>query len=397
MTITAVRKCPICEGSDSEILHTQKFVLPDGHPLSDGYNVVCCTRCGFVYADTTAAQEDYDRFYAQFSKYEDQQTASGTGETPCDAKRLRDTARQVANLLPSSDARILDMGCANGGLLKSLRELGFKNLCGIDPSPACVANVRRLGLEAHVGSLLSPPSGIGQFDCVILSHVLEHVQDLKRATQAMHALTKPRGCIYAEVPDAARYADYVFAPFQDFNTEHINHFSNTSLSNLMLSAGFSLKWQGEKVIESSPKCPYPSLWGVWLKTGQPSLNFTLTRDKNLAANIRTYIEKSQTIMNGIEIRLREELAQTPQVIVWGAGQLTMKLLVETSLASAPIAAFVDGNPINQGKKLRGILILSPEQMRNLPYPIIVATILQQQEIAHEIYRMGLSNRVILLG
>ena len=184
----SIRKCPICEGLKAEVLHTQSFVLPEGHPQSDGYDVVCCVRCGFVFADTAATEEDYDRYYAQFSKYEDSKTSTGAGDTPWDARRLTDTARQIAGFLPDRRWRILDIGCANGGLLKCLRELGFENLYGIDPSPVCVANTRILGFEAYTGSLSQLPDNLEQFNCVVLSHVLEHVPKLKQAVQSIYAL-----------------------------------------------------------------------------------------------------------------------------------------------------------------------------------------------------------------
>lgn len=398
MTGFSVRNCPICKDAEVEILHRQKFALPEGHPLADGYDVVCCVRCGFVYADTTATQEDYERFYAEFSKYEDKQFTTGTGETPWDAKRLQDTARQIAVLVANKKARILDMGCANGGLLKSLSQLGFQNLYGIDPSPVCVENVKRLGLEARVGSLFNLPAEIGQFDCVILSHILEHVQDLKSATQSISRLTKSEGGgIYVEVPNAARYTDYTFAPFQDFNTEHINHFSIATLSNLLGPVGYSLREQGMKLIESSPNMPYPALYSVWDKTEQASSNFRPVKDDKLVGSIQAYIAKSQAIMDGIDTRLRQALAQLTKVIIWGTGQLAMKLLVETCLANATIAAFVDSNPINQGKKLLGVPILSPERLSTFPYPIIVTTILHQEDVVQQIYSMRLSNDVVLLN
>ncbi|MCZ8055909.1 MAG: hypothetical protein O9329_14395 [Microcystis sp. LE19-12.2C] len=54
----SLRNCPICQEENGEILHTQNFVLPEGHPLSNGYDILCCDRCGFVYADTTVSQKD---------------------------------------------------------------------------------------------------------------------------------------------------------------------------------------------------------------------------------------------------------------------------------------------------------------------------------------------------
>jgi 2-polyprenyl-3-methyl-5-hydroxy-6-metoxy-1,4-benzoquinol methylase len=221
-----LRHCPICGEEKGEILHTQNFVLPDGHPLAEGYDVVCCDRCGFVYADTTVSQKDYDIFYAKLSKYEDNKTSTGGADSPYDAQRLRKTAECIAEFLPDKNLRILDIGCANGGLLGYLKELGYPNLCGIDPSSACVENIQRnYGIEASIGSLFQLPQNIGKFDVIILSHVLEHIQDIQSAIRSIEQLLNLEGYVYIEVPNASEYIHHLYAPLQDFNTEHINHFS----------------------------------------------------------------------------------------------------------------------------------------------------------------------------
>lgn len=129
----STRGCPVCSAAACEVLHYQRFILPEGHPLAAGYDVVCCEQCGFVYADTTASQQDYDAFYARLSKYEDSKTSTGGGSSPEDAQRLQETAACLAEALPDRNARLLDIGCANGGLLGALRKLGYTNLVGMDP------------------------------------------------------------------------------------------------------------------------------------------------------------------------------------------------------------------------------------------------------------------------
>ncbi len=124
--------------------------------MAAGYDVAVCAACGFVYADTDATQADYDRFYAEHSKYEDAKTGTGGVDNPLDWKRQQETARQIADVLGDAKLSVLDVGCANGGLLKALKDLGYENLCGIDPSPACVENTRRIGVEARRGSLFQP-------------------------------------------------------------------------------------------------------------------------------------------------------------------------------------------------------------------------------------------------
>jgi SAM-dependent methyltransferase len=401
MNKRAIRACPICENVEAELLHTQKFVLPYGHPLSEGYDVVCCCECGFVYADTPVTQDEYDFFYAKYSKYEDNKTATGAGETPWDRKRFDETASFISSFLPDRKAGILDIGCANGGLLKAFKELGYKKLFGVDPSPVCVENVRRSGIDGQVGSL-SDPLNFGLYDCILMSHVLEHVNSLKGVLSSIYlsiraATDKRKKYVYIEVPNASKYNDYVFAPFQDFNTEHINHFSKRCLENLMSLSGFTVMSKGEKEIESSPGMPYPTIYSVSVINDQPPNHFRLAKDVELVSNIMDYINRSKIILANIEDKIQQILVKSNRLIVWGTGQLVMKLLAETSLAKADIVAFVDNNPINQGKILNGTQIITPEQIGNLPHPILVTTILHQKEISKQICDLGLKNQLILLG
>jgi 2-polyprenyl-3-methyl-5-hydroxy-6-metoxy-1,4-benzoquinol methylase len=390
---TAFRKCSICDHDRVEVLHFQRFFLPAGHPLSDGYDVVCCERCGFVYADTNVSQSAYDRFYAEYSKYEDSKTGTGGIENPFDWQRQQETGAQIANFLRNPQIRILDVGCANGGLLKALQDLGYQNLCGIDPSPACVENTQRLGIEAHIGSLFKPFNERA-FDCVILSHTLEHVQDLQGALGWIEKRLRPNGIVYIEVPDANRYHDFLYAPLQDFNTEHINHFSLMSLENLMARYSFTYVAGGPKILKAGPLISYPAIYGFWTKQG--GARATLRKDETLCDSIRQYIQRSKALLKDIDLRLSRILMNSQEVIVWGTGQLTMKLLIETSLARANIVAFVDNNPINHGKFLRGAPIMAPNQLDGMNAPIVIATLLHHDSILEQIRQMKLANEIIVL-
>ena len=112
--------------------------------------------------------------------------------------------------------------------------------------------------------------------------------------------------------------------------------------------------------------------------------------------IEKYIRLSNEMMKSIDARLQETLLRSPTIIVWGTGQLTMKLLVETSLASANILVFVDNNPVNHGKALRGVPIIGPDQLHDSETPILIATLLHHQAIAQQIRQLGLKNEIIFL-
>jgi len=113
-----------------------------------------------------------------------------------------------------------------------LRSAGFRNVIGVDPSRQCRINASYKSIQVFKGSLSHLPVDLGQFDCVILTHVIEHICDAAGAMRAARKLTKPTGILYVEVPDAEKYSAFDTGPFQEFNTEHINCFSVRSLRNL---------------------------------------------------------------------------------------------------------------------------------------------------------------------
>ena len=390
-----LRPCPVCEGKRGDVLHHQRFAVSDNYPLPNEYDVVICASCGMVYADTPATQADYDRFYATCSIYE-QPAGAQTGTTPPeDIARLEQTGALFANHIPSKEARVLDVGCANGGLLQVLRRLGFPNLVGVDPSPACVENTRNGGCQSYRGDFAHLPAGIGCFDAVILTSVLEHVLDIKSAIAALVSVCSANGRIFLEVPDAARYADYLHAPFQDINTEHVNHFNITSLRNLMAQFGFAAILEKPVLVTAASDLVFPGLEaGYERRSGhiqQPWLIDTAFRGQ-----IERYINESGVMMQEIDQQLRSVLASSTEVIIWGTGQLTMKLLCDTALKDAKVVAFVDGNPVNVGKTLRGVPIIRPEQLENQRAPIILGTLLHTQGIRNRITSLGLTNPVVTL-
>ena len=233
--MSETRPCPVCGGVERRVLYRQRF--RDG-PLGDGYDVVVCRQCGAGFAEGIPSQEELDRYYAGQSKYT-YDHAEGA-ESPYDFKRFETIADQLIPFLPSRETRILDVGCATGGLLSVFKQRGFGNVLGIDPSPACAPAARRLhGVEVRTATLAQLAGWQESFDLILLVGVLEHLRDVQPAVRTVAGRLKAGGLLYCAQPDVTAFADCVNAPYQQFSVEHVNFFSEASLNRLMAACGLA--------------------------------------------------------------------------------------------------------------------------------------------------------------
>ena len=396
-TKKAIRICPICNSNEAEVLHNQRFELSEKHVLPNNYDIVACTKCGFVYADTKATQKDYDRFYKDLSKYEDTSIASGTGSNPLDAKRIKRAISDITKHIPEKNKSILDIGCANGGLLAELRRNGYKNVIGLDPSPACVDHIQNEHqIEAHLGSLFNANHLFTnqQFDVVILSHVLEHIVDIQRAYEKALSLLSESGQIYVEVPDASRYSDFYVVPFFYFDCEHINHFDLGALSNIALKHGLDKITESQIEIIASDTNTYPALYGIYKKSRLASRQAPIYNSyarKSVLEYIRISEERDEWPL------LEDLVSSQEEIIVWGAGSFAQRMLQSSPLSKCNIAAFIDNDSNKQGKMLHGVTIRSSDVLKETNAAILICSALHSNEIADEIKTMGVDNNIFELN
>lgn len=406
-----LRPCPVCTNRyDAEILHHQKLAPFADSGLPTEFDVVACSQCGMIYNDVPPRQETYDRLYADQSKYVRPSFAAGP-----EARRQQLTARTIINFLGRKDARILDVGCATGSLLLALKGEGCTKLTGMDPSQACAYAVRdTVGCPVAWGTLggyLAKKDSQGfdaKFDCVILSHVLEHVADVRTALAAVRELLAPAGVAYIEVPDATRYAEHLVVPLEEVSTEHLNHFSGRHLLAVAASVGLDCvgTW-GNKTFPRTEQHNYSAVFSFFRQgtaKEAPSLGVNGLRDA-----MKAYLDRSRQLWAAMETRMMGTLAGR-QPIVWGTGELTYKLLAGP-LGKLGVLGFVDSNPTYHNRELAGLLVRKPEDLKGLPttvithlsfnmdtkdVPILIASILHRESVVAAIHDLGLPNPIVTL-
>jgi len=104
----------------------------------------------------------------------------------------------------STEMSVIDVGCAEGLFLVLLRELGFIQLCGIDPAKRNIKVIKAKGIQGVVGNVLEPDileGAVSRADVVLLMDVLEHLPDPEIVlTNVRKYFLKDKGMLYITVP-----------------------------------------------------------------------------------------------------------------------------------------------------------------------------------------------------
>jgi methionine biosynthesis protein MetW len=154
-------------------------------------------------------------------------------------------ADHALRLLPSG-GRVLDVGCASGGLLALLRPRAG-HLAGLELSATAARAAAQVGDEVICGALEDPqlPFAPGSFDLVVLADVLEHLAEPGAGLARATAWCRPGGAVLVSVPNVAHWLARLTLlrgrwPQHDsgtFDAGHLRWFTRESLRALLAGAG----------------------------------------------------------------------------------------------------------------------------------------------------------------
>jgi 2-polyprenyl-3-methyl-5-hydroxy-6-metoxy-1,4-benzoquinol methylase len=108
----------------------------------------------------------------------------------------------LAQMAQSPRGLLIDVGCGNGDKLRLAQQLGWRCL-GIEMDAAAVQAAVARGLDVVQGGYELLAGYAGQADCVVCSHVLEHVHQPLRFLQLLLDSLKPQGILLLSVPNAS--------------------------------------------------------------------------------------------------------------------------------------------------------------------------------------------------
>jgi len=156
---------------------------------------------------------------------------------------------EVLSCIPLSANRILDLGCGAGTLGKKIKEDRRCEIVGITISEKEQAAASGYLDKVLVGDLDEMDTvGLGRFDCIVCSHVLEHLRYPSECLKKVRCNLQPSGILVVALPNAffwkLRFGDILkrvsgaLAETEDVTHKHF--FNRQTASALIRDSGFDI-------------------------------------------------------------------------------------------------------------------------------------------------------------
>lgn len=377
--------CPICSSPSSRNLYSMEF--SEKQYLPQRTVVKLCTACNFAFSWPRDAKA-YDNFYStNLNDFMGAELKFSESEI----RRYSGQIEALQSVLQQDRAlRILDIGCGQAGLLRTLKRRYPNNTYyAVDPN----VDVRQ---KSDRGIRFSQTwKDLDQkFDLIILSHVVEHVVDFSEFTP-LPWLLADRGHVYIEVPDASQYHNYARQEYlYYFDRLHINHFTHDALSALAMQWGLVVGARGGSEFEYKDRRPYPAIYILATLGGTAAAHAERATPlaQSLVAYLQSEAERSQL--------QRDALSQAGPLVVYGFGDNFFKSAgPQGPLSNVDIVAVIDRRhaALNQSPYASRYKFMDMDACC-ATYPeasYVVAISWGGEAVQKELQRLGINNIVLI--
>lgn len=203
----------------------------------EGTKLGFCETCGFYHIDPYPSAAYLADFYTQY-------------EMPTPQANLAETARLLARNVGST-AKVVDMGCGDGGFLKEMHALGFSNLVGFDQSPG-LERAKQMGFgtfyKSNVWLFLDEAESKGKedADAFVMVNVLEHVTEPIKLLRRIYSVMKTGALLVITVPNDFSPLQRAFLKVKGHRPwfvclpDHVNYFDFHTLKDVLGNNGFDV-------------------------------------------------------------------------------------------------------------------------------------------------------------
>jgi len=344
-----MRYCCICNSNNDSKIVDIKLNIPNEIKLCNVLSIYYCNNCYFYFNDNNNNQDDYNLYYLKFNNYKDYVISLDKDENCYNF--LKKNIEQSKSLL--------DFGCGNNELAYKL-----KNNFNVDTYD------------------IGMPFPTKKYNCIILSHVLEHIYDINTFIKSLDPLLiEDNGSVYIEVPNAEFYSFLNnICPLQEINLEHINFFSKYALNKLMMNHGYHASVLIDDFFNINSE-KYYVIRGLFTK-----------KYNNLS--FENYVNNGLYILKSFNF---DKINKINNIYIYGCGQLLFKVLdyIDTNIIN-----IIDDNPSYLGKIINNINIIDYNIFKekvNDNDTVIITSIISNEKIKNKINLINKNINIIILN
>lgn len=230
------RRCNACGARD-----------PRGLFERDGFHIVQCTGCGFVYVGEDPAAIDFAALYDEsyYTGGQDGAFADYVGQARSRRASARRRLWSLRRIKPRG--RLLDVGCAAGFFLDEAK--ASYEVQGVELSAYASGFARQqFGLDVITGTLHNAAFDAARFDLITLWDVIEHVPDPAALLAEVARLLAPGGRVVLTTGDiGSGYAQTRGAQWHLMTPPwHLYFFSPETLATMAARAGLRVEHVGAR-------------------------------------------------------------------------------------------------------------------------------------------------------
>ena len=232
--------CPLCCKNSGEMLYEGGSFKP--------YGIKSCSCCGLYYLSPRLKEEAMLAHYAKDQYFSGQN--HGYSDYVAQKPALHATFRRLMQTLAQrgqTGGSLIEIGCGYGYLLAEARPY-FSRRVGTDFSPDAVRMAKVNADEVYQGGA-EAVLGTEMFDCVIATHVIEHVYHPHAFIKMLLSRLRPGGCLMVAAPDMGSFWRKLLGRhWPSFKLpEHVLYFDRQTLVRLLEECG----------VERPVAIPYP--------------------------------------------------------------------------------------------------------------------------------------------
>lgn len=212
--------CPFCNSEKNRKIVT-----------TPTWSIVACSNCTNAWTNPAPSAPDYSQedFHSQFDYH----------KLPWQWRKSLDMQVKLIKKHLKKDGHILEIGCGQGLLLKLLKKESY-NVTGLEPSIAASSTARSSGLNVITGEFPQDIPTNTEYDLIIMSHVLEHLENPLEVIKEIRKITKKDGKLLliqtnykGLVPKRYKEKWYAWVP-----EHHFWHFSPEGLQLILKKQGY---------------------------------------------------------------------------------------------------------------------------------------------------------------